>query len=78
LKLLNITETTSADWHKLAHRRQSWGLGVSRPPRFWAGVMGSQGDHGVTGDHGGRETLLYLIMYRKYVRKWWLFKRSRI
>jgi len=26
----------------------------------------------------GREILLYLIMYRKYVRKWWLLKRNRI
>src|SRR6218665_3427587 len=26
----------------------------------------------------GREILLYLIMYRKYVRKWLLLKRSRI
>src|SRR6218665_2249451 len=26
----------------------------------------------------GREILLYLIMYRKYVRKWLLLKRNRI
>ena len=32
-------------------------------PRFWA---------------GGREILLYLFMYRMYVRKWWLLKRNRI
>ena len=26
----------------------------------------------------GHEILLYLIMYRKYVRKWWLLKINRI
>ena len=26
----------------------------------------------------GRKILLYLIMYRKYVRNWWLLKRNRI
>jgi len=52
--------------------RQSWGLG-GRDPRFWAGVVvGSQ----VVVD--GSWILLYLIMYRKYVWKWWLLKRNRI
>ena len=41
------------------------GVGVATP-RFWAG--GSW----------GLEILLYLIVYRKYVRKWWLLKRNRI
>jgi len=52
---------------------QSWGLG-SRHPRFWArrfvGVAG--------GSWTGREILLYRIMYRKYVQKWWLLKRNGI
>ena len=30
------------------------------------------------GSWTGREILLYLIMYRKYVRKWFLLKRNRI
>ena len=41
------------------------GLGVS-PPRDFG--MGSRA--GLRAGRGGRETLLYLIMYRKYVRKW--------
>ena len=50
----------------LPQGRQSWGLGVAtrRPPDF---------------GQGGREILyMYLIMHRKYVRKWWLLKRNRI
>ena len=39
------------------------GVGGVVTPRFWA---------------GGREILLYFIMYRKYVRKWWLLKRNRM
>jgi len=51
-----------------SHRRQSWGLGGVTTPDFWLGVVArSQGDC-----EGGREALLYVIMYRKYVRKWWL------
>src|SRR6218665_1843512 len=39
-----------------SHRRQSWGVKGGRdPPNF---------------GQGGRKILLYLIMYRKYVRKW--------
>ena len=30
------------------------------------------------GSWTGRDILLYLIMYRKYVRKWLLLKRNRI
>src|SRR6218665_2319296 len=44
-------------------------LGVAIP-RFWAGVVG--------GRRTGREILLYLIIYRKDVRKWRLLKRNRI
>ena len=43
-------------------RRQSWRVGGSRPPEF-----GQRGREEIA---GGREILLYLIMYRKYVRKW--------
>jgi len=32
----------------------------------------------VGGSWTGREILLCLLMYRKYVRKWGLFKRNRI
>jgi len=41
---------------------QSWRVGGRDPPDFRHGVVG--------GPQGGRELLLYLIMYRKYVRKW--------
>ena len=54
-----------AIWNTI--RLQSWGIVGVTTPRFWAGVSWM-----------GRETLLHLIMYRKYVRKWWLFKRNRI
>src|SRR6218665_1901160 len=37
-----------------------------------------EGHMGVVGVVDGREILLYLIMYRKYVRKWLLLKRNRI
>jgi len=33
---------------------------------------------GLVGSWTGREKLLYLIMYRKNVRKWLLLKRNRI
>jgi len=56
-------------WRLCMQGRQSWGLGVTNP-RFWAGIVGVAG--------GGREILLYLIMYRKYVRKWLHLKRNRI
>ena len=48
-----------------------WGVAT---PRFWAGgVVG-----GRRGSWTGRKILLYLTMYRKYFRKWWLLKRNRI
>src|SRR6218665_2399971 len=57
--------------------RQSWGLRVATP-RFWAGGH-REGRREVVGVVlTGREILLYLIMYRKYVRKWLLLKRNRI
>src|SRR6218665_2586473 len=58
--------------------RQSWGLRVATPI-FWAGGR-REGCRWVVGvvDGSGREILLYLIMYRKYVRKWLLLKRKRI
>ena len=49
--------------------RQSWG---SRPPDFGRGVV--EGRRWVL----DRSWNIYLIMYRKYVWKWWLFKRNRI
>ena len=50
-----------------------WG---SRPPDF--GQVGREGCRGSWGSRTGHETLLYFIMYRKYVRKSWLLKRNRI
>jgi len=43
-------------------------------PRFWAGGRGGVARGVVV----GRETFLYHIICRKYVRKWRLFKRNRI
>src|SRR6218665_3785482 len=37
-----------------------------------------EGRRGSLGSWTGREILLYLIMYRKYVRKWLLLKRNGI
>ena len=45
------------------------GVEGSRPP-ILGRVFG--------GSWTGREILLYFIMYRKYVRKWWLLKRNKI
>jgi len=42
-----------------------WG---SQPPDFGQGVVRAR--RGVVGSWTSREILLYLIMYRKYVRKW--------
>src|SRR6218665_2355570 len=46
-----------------------WG---SRSLRFWAGGCGGSrgGARGTEGSWTGRKILLYVIMYRKYVRKW--------
>src|SRR6218665_2296260 len=52
---------------------QSWGLRVATS-RFWAGGS-REGRGGSLESWAGREILLYLIMYRKYVRKWLLLKR---
>jgi len=48
------------------------GWGGRDPPDFGQGGRG-----GRRGSWTGRK-ILYLIMYRKYVRKWWLWKRNRI
>ena len=40
-------------------------VGGRDPPDFWLGGRG-----GLQGVVGVREILVYLIMYRKYVRKW--------
>src|SRR6218665_2473277 len=58
---------------------QSWGLRVTTP-RFWgvAGRVAGRGAGGSLESWTGREILLYLIMYRKYVRKWLLLKRNKI
>ena len=54
-------------------------IGGRDPPDFgqggsWWGVVGGRRGESRT----GRKILFYLIMYRKYVRKWWLLKRNRI
>ena len=59
--------------------RQSWGtFWGSRPFRFWAG--GHENRRGSWGRSVGtsRKILFYLIMFKKYVRKWWLLKRNII
>ena len=53
--------------------RQSWGLRGRFPHILGKGSWEVSG-----GSWTGREILLYLFMYRKYVRKWWLLKRNRI
>ena len=63
---------TASYEHCRPHRRQSWG--VATPQNLGRGVVG-----GVAGGSWtGRKILLYLIMHRKYVRKWWLLKINRI
>src|SRR6218665_3892301 len=54
------------------HRRQSWGVGgVTNPQDFGLGSRVGEGRRADReGSLTGRETLLYLIMYRKYVREW--------
>src|SRR6218665_2219722 len=49
------------------------GLGVSPPPRFWAGES-----WGRRRSRGSREILIYRIIYSKYVSKWGILKRNRI
>src|SRR6218665_3739031 len=48
------------------------GLVVATPQSLGRGVVGVAGwfARGVVGSWTGRKILLYLIMYRKYVRKW--------
>ena len=53
--------------HRSTASSDLWRVGGSQPPDF-----------GLRGSWMSRETLLYLIMDRKYVRKWWLFYRNRI
>ena len=63
------------------HRRHSWGLGVATPQILGRGVVGGSqgGRRGVAGGSWtGRKILLYVMMYRKYVRKWLLLKKNRI
>ena len=43
-----------------------------------ASIMGKLGSRLPDFGQGGREILLYLIMYRKYVRKWWFLKRNNL
>src|SRR6218665_3977249 len=63
--------------YKLFHRRQSWGLEVSRPQILSWGVVGGRRE--VVGRRGQVVKYYYnSIMYRKYVRKWRLVKRNRI
>ena len=45
--------------------------------RFWAGCR-KEGRRGSLESWTGRDILLYLIMYRNYVRKWLLLKRNKI
>jgi len=54
--------------HIFAHRGVNPGGWGSRPPDFWQEVVGLQEGRG--GSWTGREILIYLIMNRKYVRKW--------
>jgi len=63
-----------------AHRRQSWeGLGVATPRFLAGGSLGvAGGSQGGSGWWTGRKILLYLNMYRKYVRKCRLLKRNRM
>src|SRR6218665_2264454 len=49
-----------------------------RDPEFVGGGVGGRVAGGSLESWTGREILLYLIMYRKYVRKWLLLKRNRI
>jgi len=66
----------SFGWSAQGH--QSWECGGSRSPDFgqggrWGWVAGESWKWWT-----GREILLYLIMCRKYVRKWWPLKRNWI
>ena len=52
------------------------GLGGRDPHSLGTGGRGVAEED--VGGVMGRELLLYRIVYRKYVRKWWLLKRNRI
>src|SRR6218665_2015491 len=52
----------SLEQHQRRHRRQSWGLGGSRPPDFGQGGCRGSGGGAVGGSWAGGE-ILYLIMY---------------
>ena len=66
----------------LRHSTQASILGVGgvATPRFCAGavVVGSQRVVAVVDGAAKHYNSLSCTLYRKYVRKWWLFKRSRI
>src|SRR6218665_3227485 len=53
------------------------GLRVATPRILGRGVAGRLAG-GALESWTGREVLLYLIMYRKYVRKWLLWRKKRI
>ena|SRR6218665_1264829 len=54
-------------------RRQSWGLGVSRPPDLGVGVVGLQG---LEGDRGGRK--IFFFRKNEYTLKSGEFSREMI
>src|SRR6218665_1335578 len=80
----NLHLVIHSSWKRLLfiaiQGRQSWGLRVAAPIFLAGGHVGVGGraSGGSLGSWTGREILLYLIMYRKYVRKWLLLKRNRI
>ena len=63
---LTVKMTMILNKMKMIQKRQSWGMGGRGPQIFGRGSRRG----GRRGDRGGCEILLYLIVYRKYVRKW--------
>jgi len=63
---------------RLQEHQSWWGWGSRPPPQFWAGGVAGWSQGGREGLWTGREILLYLTIYRKSVKKWWLLKRNRI
>src|SRR6218665_1771052 len=75
--LISLSFSLCTDIFNRFQGRQSWGFwGVAISQNLGTGVVGNRRDGG--GSWMGRKILLYLIMYRKYVRKWCLLKRNRI